>query len=567
MVLGSSPSGPTRKLIKIKELKYITNPNQKLSCTEQNSNETLVNKDFARYNRFIPSEISVFYIDFAGYSRFITSGMWNIMQKIIGRKSEIQILKKMLSSNDAEFLALYGRRRVGKTYLIRTFFRDSSCIFFEATGQKDGTMKEQLLNFAESISKTFFQGLNVQSPENWKDAFKSLTVLIKKMDKDKKVVLFFDELPWMVTPRSQFMQHLDYIWNTEWSDLGNLKLIVCGSAASWMLEHFIHTKGGLHNRITGRICLKPFNLEETRQYLKYREISLNHQQVLELYMVMGGIPHYLKSVSKGLSAVQNINNICFTKDGLLFDEFQKLYASLYKDSGVHIKLIRLIASSRQGISLNEIIEKDKNLSSGGTLRRRLLELEAAGFIHGMVPYGNKKKGIFYRILDEYTYFYLKWIEPISQSVDLLGEASYWGKISHTPNWYNWTGYVFESVCFKHVDKIRRALGIDKIISKVGSWRYVSGLSDEGKGAQIDLLFDRADRVVTICEIKSGFGKFSINKAYAENLRNKIAVYKNQINTKKQIFIAMITTHGLDKNEYSEELVSNEITLKDLFGEN
>lgn len=486
------------------------------------------------------------------------------MQEIIGRESEIQLLRKILSSHDAEFLALYGRRRVGKTYLIRTFFRDSSCTFFEATGQKDGTMKEQLLNFSESLSKTFFQGLNVQPPENWKEAFKNLTMLIKKMDKNKKVVLFFDELPWMVTPRSQFMQHLDYIWNTEWSDLGNLKLIVCGSAASWMLEHFIYTKGGLHNRITGRICLKPFNLKETRQYLNYRGLTLNHQQVLELYMVMGGIPHYLKSVSKGLSAMQNINDICFTKEGLLFDEFQKLYASLYKDSGVHIKLIRLIASSRQGISLNEIIEKEEGLSSGGTLRQRLLELEAAGFIHGMVPYGNKKKGIFYRILDEYTYFYLKWIEPFSQTVDLLEEPSYWGKISQTPHWYNWTGYAFESVCFKHIDRIRHALGIDKIVSKAGSWRYMPGPSDQDKGAQIDLLFDRADRVVTICEIKSSFGKFSIDKTYAENLRNKVNVYRDQTKTIKQIFIAMVTLYGLIKNEYSEELVSSEITLEDLF---
>jgi len=491
-----------------------------------------------------------------------------MVQEIIGRKTEIQLLKKVLSSNEAEFLALYGRRRVGKTYLIRKFFQNSSCIFFEATGQKDGSMKTQLINFTESISKAFFQGLTVQPLENWRDAFKSLTTLIKNIDKKKKVILFFDELPWMVTPRSQLMQHLDYIWNTEWSDLKNVKLIVCGSAASWMLEHFIHTKGGLHNRITGRICLKPFTLQETQEYLKFREISLSHQQVLELYMVMGGIPHYLKSISKGLSAVQNINKICFTKDGLLLDEFPKLYASLYKDSEIHIKLIRLIANHKQGISINEILKQDKSLSSGGRLCKRLLELEAAGFIHGLIPYGNKKKGVFYRILDEYTYFYLRWIEPFSEtSYHLEEDPAYWEKVSQTPIWYNWIGYTFESICFKHIDKIRRALGIDKIISKVGSWRYVPGPSDSYRGAQIDLLFDRADRVITIVEIKSSFDKFSIDKAYAENLKNKVTVYRNQTKTKKQIFIAIISIYGLAKNEYSEELVTNEITLKDLFDEN
>jgi hypothetical protein len=490
-----------------------------------------------------------------------------MLQEIIGRKTEIQLLEKALSSNQAEFIAVYGRRRVGKTYLIRKFFQGSSCVFFETTGQKDGSMKVQLLNFAESISKTFFQGLNVQPSLNWRDAFKSLTVLIKNIDKSKKIVLFFDELPWMVTPRSQLMQHLDHIWNTEWSDLENLKLIVCGSAASWMLDHLIHSKGGLHNRITGRIHLEPFNLQETQRYLNYLNVSLNHQQILELYMVMGGIPHYLKAISKGLSAAQNINTICFTKDGLLLDEFQELYASLYKNSEIYIKLIRIIASARQGISINKILEKDKNLSSGGRLRKRLLELGAAGFIHGFVPYGNKKKGIFYRILDEYTYFYLRWIEPFLENPDFIKtETSYWEKVSQTPAWYNWIGYTFESVCLKHVGKIRHALGIDKILSKIGSWRYIPEPGELGGGAQIDLLFDRADRVVTICEIKGSNDKFSIDKAYAENLRNKVSVYREQTKTTKQIFVALITIHGLAKNQYSEELISNEITLKYLYNE-
>lgn len=489
------------------------------------------------------------------------------MTEIIGRKAEIQILKKALTSNEAEFIALYGRRRVGKTYLVREFFQNSSCVFFQATGQKDGSMKTQLVNFTDAVSKTFFQGLNVQPLASWKDAFKSLTALIKNMDKDKKVVLFLDELPWMVTPRSQLMQHLDYIWNTEWSNLNNLKLIVCGSAASWMLENIIYTKGGLHNRITGKICLRPFTIQETQLYLKYRKVSLNHQQILELYMVMGGIPHYLKSISNGLSAVQNVDKVCFSKDGLLLNEFNELYRSLYENSEIYIKLIRLIASSREGVSLVELVKKDINISSGGRLRERLLELEAAGFIHGLTPYGNKKKGTYYRILDEYTYFYLKWIEPFSESSSLLEErSSYWEKVSQTPVWYNWTGYAFESVCFKHMGKIRHALGIDKIISKTGSWRYVPGPNDHDKGAQIDLLFDRADRVVTICEIKSSLGKFTIDKAYAEKLRNKVEVYRQQKKTKKQIFIVMITMYGLVKNEYSDELITNEITLNDLFGE-
>lgn len=490
---------------------------------------------------------------------------YETIQGVIGRKPEISLLTKLFNSNEAEFLALYGRRRVGKTYLIRQFCKTVPCIFFEVTGQKDGSFEQQLFNFSGALSKTFFKGLTVPPSKDWREAFNNLTTLIKQSDPEQKVVIFLDELPWLCTLHSHLMQCLDHIWNTEWSTLNNVKLIVCGSAASWMLEHFIYTKGGLHNRITGRICLRAFNLRETQQYLDYRGIALNEQQILELYMVMGGIPHYLKSVSKGLSAVQNINALCFTKEGLLFDEFKKLYASLYQNSEVYIRLIRLIASNRQGMSVHDLVQKDESFSSGGTLNERLAELEAAGFIHGLVPYGNKKKGKFYRILDEYTYFYLRWIEPFYEEIYALGgEPHYWQKISQTPIWYNWMGYAFESVCFKHIEKIRVALGLEKISAKAGSWRYVPKASDVDKGAQIDLLFDRADRVVTLCEMKSSNTAFVIDKRYAENLRNKMAVYRDKTKTTKQIFIAMITIHGLVHNEYAQELIHSEVVLKDLF---
>jgi predicted AAA+ superfamily ATPase len=487
------------------------------------------------------------------------------IQGVIGRKPEISLLAKLFNSKEAEFLALYGRRRVGKTYLIRQFYKTVPCVYFEAVGQKDGSFEQQLLNFSKALSKTFFKGLTIPPPKNWQEAFSNLTLLIKQSDSHQKIVIFLDELPWLWTPQSQLIENLDYIWNTEWSTFNNLKLIVCGSAASWMLEHFIYTKGGLHNRITGRICLQAFTLEETQQYLQYRDIVLNAQQVLELYMAMGGIPHYLKSVTKGLSAVQNINNMCFTKEGVLLDEFKKLYASLYDNSEIYIRLIRLVASNRHGISIDELVEKDNSFSSGGTLHQRLAELEAAGFIHGLVPYGNKKKGKFYRILDEYTYFYLQWIEPFHKEINSLGgEPHYWQKVAQTPLWHNWTGYAFESVCFKHIEKIRSALGIEKISAKVGSWRYVPKTSAKEQGAQIDLLFDRADRVITLCEIKSSFSAFTLDKRYAENLKNKISVYRDKTKTKKQIFIAMITIHGVAQNAYAQELIHNEVVLKDFF---
>jgi len=483
-------------------------------------------------------------------------------KQIVGREVEIETLSKILNSEEAEFLAIYGRRRVGKTYLIRQYFRKASCIFFEITGKRECGLKEQLETFKVAFEKVFLRGYEIAPPKSWREAFKMLTRSLKEIPASEKVVLFFDELPWLVTPRSQFMQTLDHIWNTEWSELANLKLIVCGSAASWMLKQFIYTKGGLHNRITARIDLKAFTLKEVKNYLNYRGITLNSQQIVELYMSMGGVPFYLNSVEKGLSAAQNINKICFTKPGMLFDEFNKLYKSLFDKSETHIEIIRAIAVHRGGASLEQILKNSPHSTSGGLFKERLDELETSGFIQSFLPYKAHKKGIYYKIYDEYTYFYLQWIEDFARR-SLSKELNHWEKISQTPNWYNWSGYAFESICFKHINKIRRSLGIDSIISKAGSFRYVP-IGKKEKGAQIDLLFDRADRVITLCEIKYCTGKFTIDKKYSEDLDNKIDVFRRITKTKKQIFLAMITPYGVNRNEYSDRLVSKEITLDDFF---
>ena len=483
-------------------------------------------------------------------------------KQIVGREAEIETLSKILNSEEAEFLAIYGRRRVGKTYLIRQYFRKASCVLFEITGKREGGLKEQLETFKIAFEKAFLRGYEIASPKSWQDAFKMLTRSLKEIPASEKVVLFFDELPWLVTPRSKFMQTLDHIWNTEWSELPNLKLIVCGPAASWMLKHFIYTKGGLHNRITARIELKAFTLKEVKNYLNYRKTPLNNQQVVERYMSIGGVPFYLNSVEKGLSAAQNINKICFTKSGILFDEFNKLYKSLFDKSEAHIEIIRAIAAHREGASLEQILKKTLHSTSGGIFKERLDELETSGFIQSFLPYKAHKKGIYYKIYDEYTYFYLQWIEDFARRT-LPEESNYWEKFSQTPNWYNWSGYAFESICFKHINGIRKSLGIDSIISKTGSFRYAP--TGKGKkGAQIDLLFDRADRVVTLCEIKYCTGKFTIDKRYSEILDNKIDVFRQITKTNKQIFLAMVTPYGVNRNEYSDRLVSKEITLDDFF---
>lgn len=483
-------------------------------------------------------------------------------KQIVGRQAEIETLSKILHSEEAEFLAIYGRRRIGKTYLIRQYFRQANCTFFEVTGKRKGSLKAQLATFKSAFEKVFLRGYEIAPLQSWQRAFDMLTDTLKKTSKHEKIILFFDELPWLVTRRSQLMQTLDHVWNTEWSELPNVKLIVCGSAASWMLKHFIYTKGGLHNRITARINLRAFTLQEVKNYLIYRNIHLNNQQIVELYMATGGVPFYLNSVEKGLSAAQNINNLCFTKEGILFEEFNKLYQSLFDKSEMHIEIIRAIAAHREGASLEQILHKAPHATSGGAFKERLDELESSGFIQGFSPYEAHKKGTYYKIYDEYTYFYLQWIEGFRPQI-LSEELNIWVKVSQTPRWHNWAGYAFESICFKNITNIRKSLGLEAILAKTASFRYTPKSKTE-KGIQIDLLFDRADKVITLCEIKYCVGKFTIDKNYAENLANKLQMFRHITQTTKQIFLVLITPFGLNRNEYSDRLVFKEITMDEFF---
>ncbi|HLP59219.1 MAG TPA: ATP-binding protein [Candidatus Deferrimicrobium sp.] len=484
--------------------------------------------------------------------------------EIIGRKEELKKLDEIFASREAEFVAIYGRRRVGKTYLVHQYFNARSCVFFEITGLKNGAPNMQIELFTRAIEETFHKGkIKLAKPRRWLDALKLLTDHLQNLPKNKTVVLFFDELPWLATRKSGILEAIDYFWNTQWSKNPMLKLIVCGSAASWMLEKVIYAKGGLYNRMTARIHLLPFTLKEAQDYLKYRGIQLNEAQVLELYMVMGGIPHYLKAVSRGLSAAQNINKICFEPEGLLLDEFDQLFASLFDNFDAHMEIIQALAQARYGLSRDELLKKIQRSSSGGTFKERLLELEAAGFITGFTPYGYASKGTYYRIIDEYTLFYLNWVHKIRRKL-FRDSTNYWESKSQSQSWTSWAGYAYEAVCFKHIRQVCSALGIEAISKEVGSWRYFPLSEDSKAGTQIDLLLDRVDGIINVCEIKHYNKKFAIDKSYARQLKYKLETFSDQAKTRKQLFLTMITVHGLVQNDYAKELVAAEITLKDLF---
>lgn len=482
-------------------------------------------------------------------------------KKIIGREYEIKILKELLESNEAEFLAIYGRRRVGKTHLIREFFSGKG-EYFEITGQKDGKMQDQLENFIVKFSEQFHKGFTLQTPKNWKEAFGLVNKQAQLIPKNKKFIFFIDELPWLASRKSNLLQALDYYWNSYWSKNEKFILVTCGSAASWMIDHLINAKGGLYNRLTKSILLKPYNLKETKEFLKSRGLNFNNHQVLELFMVFGGIPHYLKQAVKGKSSSQIVDDVCFNEQGLLYDEFDRLFESLFEHHEIHEKIVKAIADQHQGISRDQLIEKTK-LSSGGTLNKRLKELEASNFISSYVPLGKKRKDHYYRISDEYTLFYLKWVEKHTyRGVKIV--KNYWKNQVKSPKVNSWKGYAFENVCLSHVEQIRLALDLSNIHCDIGSWRYLPPRGSKEKGAQIDLIFDRKDDVITLCEIKYSDHLLTVDKEISKQLADKVNVFEKHFASNKQIFVAMITTKGIKQTIWSNEIVQNEVVLDDLF---
>lgn len=475
------------------------------------------------------------------------------MTQIIGRKKELQVLQKALDSNKAEMISVIGRRRVGKTFLIDTFYAER--IVYSVTGTQDGPLGEQLENFAFRMQGFSKSKIPVRTPASWMKAFILLIDYLETLDFSEKKVIFLDELPWLSTHKSGFLRGLSFFWNS-WAVKQNIVVVICGSAASWMIKKVVNHRGGLHNRITRSLLLDPFSLAETEEYLQHKNLHFNRYHIIQMYMAMGGIPHYLEAIEKGESATENINRICFSKGALLRTEFKKLYSALFANADKHIDVIRTLSKKRVGITRQEL-GKNTKISTGGTLSRILEELQHSGFIDEYYPFGKKKKDKLIRLTDEYSLFYLKFIENnIYQGEDT------WNHLSQTQAFKTWSGYAYENICLKHISSIKKALGITGIYSEYSSF-YKKGNATK-KGAQIDLVLDRNDQAINLFEIKFSNKLYSISKSDFENLTNKIEVFKDSTNTKKQVFLFFITTFGLLENQYSSAIVGKELTMDDLF---
>lgn len=473
---------------------------------------------------------------------------------IVGREREIELLDEIIQSSKAELVAVYGRRRVGKTFLLRTYLQQK--INFQFSGLHHVDTEVQLQNFTKALSIQLNNKIPLEVPDNWFTAFDLLQALLAKKMRLKKVVLFLDEFPWLQTPKSNFIAAFENFWNNWASTKNNVVVILCGSAASWMIKNIVRNKGGLHNRITRKMPLQPFTLHETEQFLKKRNVHLNRFQIIQLYMAIGGIPLYLENVKPGLSTAQIIEQECFSKNGLLYNEFNDLYKALFDDAEKHLKVVKALAAKPNGMMRNELIKACK-FQSGGTITELLDELSASNFISAYIPYGKKSKDAIYKLTDAYSLFYLKFIEP----KNTLGKGS-WQKIADTQTWKIWSGLAFETLCIQHHEAIKVALGIQGIYTEVSAWK---DKNSKGKSTtQIDMLIDRRDGCINICEMKFYDNTFVIDKKYAENLRNKKTTFKSITKTRKQLFFTLVTTYGLKQNEHSIGLIEQAVTINDLF---
>ncbi|MEI7595899.1 MAG: ATP-binding protein [Bacteroidota bacterium] len=468
---------------------------------------------------------------------------------VVGRDFEVARLKDLLNSPKSELVAVFGRRRIGKTFLVREVFKED--IILDITGLYQGTMPEQLKNFHNQLKLRSKRLLKEDVPKDWLDAFELLKIYIEGLKSKNKKVIFIDEFPWIATLRSKFLMCFENFWNSYCTQRTDLIVVICGSAASYMVKNIINNKGGLHNRISCKIRLEPFNLYESELFLKSKNINLEHYDLLQLYMAVGGIPFYLDKIKKGESVVQNINRLCFEKGGDLVNEFNEVFASLFSDSKRHIDLIKTLAENAKGITRTELLEKNK-MKHNGFSSSVLNELIESGFVSQYTPFGKKDRNSLFRLSDEYCMFYLKFINPFKNQ----GKGT-WEKLSSKQTYKVWSGFAFEIVCLKHIQQIKNALGVGRVFSINSSWF--------NQNAQIDLVIDRDDNRINLCEMKFHSTQFVIDSAYFENLRNKMFEFKNETKTRKGVYFTTITTFGLKQNAQSLSIIENDLTMDCLFG--
>ena len=468
------------------------------------------------------------------------------MKELIGRTTEIQGLERLYNSGNSEFVAVYGRRRIGKTFLIKSVF--SKRLAFYMTGIYEAAREEQLSHFARQYSE--FSSEYCAAPNDWNEAFELLKNLIKSYG-NKRAVVFLDELPWLDSHKSSFLKALEHFWNSWGSDRDNLMLIVCGSSTTWMTSKIIGDRGGLHNRLTKRMYLAPFNLGEVAEYLRSRKIDWSAKQIAECYMVMGGTPYYLSLLDRTKSFNANVDTLYFNKHGELRTEFGFLFRSLFNDSMLYQRITEILSKSSEGLTLKDIADKLET-SKGGSLSAVIKNLCDCDFLAEYHAFGKKQRDTVYKLVDFYSMFYLKFVKN-----DTL---SNWTSSPDDPVCRTWFASAFEVLCFYHIDYIKRALGISGVATTISSWRY----NGEEGGAQIDLVIDRRDDIINLCEIKFSRLPFVITSQYADYLEERKELFRTVTKTRKSLRITMITLNGIKPGKYTD-VVSDDVNMAEVMG--
>ena len=475
---------------------------------------------------------------------------------IIGRKHEQAIIKNYIESKKPELIAVYGRRRVGKTYLVKSMFNNQ--FDFSFTGIYDVTRAVHLSQFQKALQK--YSGVIVPRLNTWFDAFDALKDYLDTLQKER-IVVFLDEIPWMDTPKSNFLAAFGQFWNDWASSKQNFKLLVCGSATTWMLSKFIGNKGGIYGRVCRPIWLAPFSLGETEQFLnEVKGIEMSRHQMLMAYMILGGIPYYLDMLIKGMPLNVCIDDLFFKQNAPLRTEFDFLFRSLFKDSKMYRNVVLALSSKLKGMTRQELLDVLK-LNEGGDLSEVLDNLVKCDFIRKYTAIGKTERDAMFQLTDLFSLFHIRFVADNNGQ-----DENYWSKLSGKGQMTSWSGYAFEQVCLHHLTQIKRALSIGGVISNVHSWSskpFTDKNGTQWKGAQIDLLIDRADEVINICEIKFASDKYVIDSEYEERLRNRASLFRTVTKTKKSIQHTFITTYGVAPNLHSG-IVQSEVIMDDLF---
>ena len=477
-----------------------------------------------------------------------------IMKKsIIGRKKEYLRLDKCMRDDTAQLVIVYGRRRVGKTFLINQYF--GNAFDFKLTGAYGEPKAVQLNSFASELSRKSRKKKII--PKSWTEAFEMLRDYIEGKESSEKCVVFFDEMPWLDTHRSGFLSAFEFFWNDFGSACDNLVFIVCGSATSWLVDNIAHNKGGLFNRQTCKLYLEPFTLHETEEYLMHRGIRWSRYDITECYMIMGGIPYYLSLLDKEMSYLQNIDYLFFEKKAELWDEFDHLYNTLFSNGGNYISVVEALSKKEMALTRSEIAD-ETGLALNGVLSKIIKNLVDSGFVRENVIFGKKKKETLYQLADYYTCFYFHYLKD-NKGID----THYWSNTLDSPSRKTWAGITFEQVCKDHIMQIKHKLGISGILTEQSSWSVKADKQEGIKGTQIDLIIDRRDRVINLCEMKFSLDEYVIDSDYDSRLRSRVETFRRITGTKKAVQIAFVTTYGVKENMYSG-IVQKQITMNDLF---